>query len=125
MTHSSQKDSTRKIVRLVFINVLVDMLGIGILIPVIPQLFTNPQSPHYILASTAYGESGYFLVGLLLALYAGGMFLSSPIFGELSDRYGRKKMLSWALTGGAISYAVFCLKKNKGDISSIMSHLVR
>lgn len=109
MPHQTPKDPARKIVPLVFITVLIDMLGIGILIPVIPQLFTNPESPHYILASTAYGESGYFLVGLLLALYAGGMFLSSPIFGELSDRYGRKKMLSWALTGGAVSYALFAL----------------
>ncbi|MBI5798332.1 MAG: MFS transporter [Candidatus Yonathbacteria bacterium] len=108
MSHS-QKDPARKIVPLVFITVLIDMLGIGILIPVIPQLFTNPQSPHYILASTAYGESGYFLVGLLLALYASGMFLASPIFGELSDRYGRKKMLSLALAGGAASYALFAV----------------
>ncbi|HAS84519.1 MAG TPA: tetracycline resistance MFS efflux pump [Candidatus Yonathbacteria bacterium] len=107
MSHSAPKDSSRRIVPLLFITVLVDMLGIGILIPVIPQLFTNPQSPHYILASTAYGESGYFLVGLLLALYAGGMFLASPIFGELSDRYGRKKILPWALTGGALSYVLF------------------
>ena len=109
MTHSSQKDSTRKIVPLVFITVLVDMLGIGILIPVIPQLFTNPASPHYILHSTAYGESGYFLVGLLLALYALGMFLSAPIFGELSDRYGRKKMLALALLGGSASYSFFAI----------------
>lgn len=109
MPHQTPKDPARKIVPLVFITVLIDMLGIGILIPVIPQLFTNPQSPHYILASTAYGESGYFLVGLLLALYAGGMFLSSPIFGELSDRYGRKKMLSWALVGSTISYSLFAL----------------
>ncbi len=107
MPHQTPKDPARKIVPLVFITVLIDMLGIGILIPVIPQLFTNPQSPHYILASTAYGESGYFLVGLLLALYAGGMFLSAPIFGELSDRYGRKTILPWALAGGAISYALF------------------
>ncbi len=109
MSSLDQKDSSKKIVPLVFITVLIDMLGIGILIPVIPQLFTNPQSPHYILASTAYGESGYFLVGILLALYAGGMFLSSPIFGELSDRYGRKKMLSWALVGSTASYSLFAI----------------
>lgn len=109
MSSLVQKDNSKKIVPLLFITVLVDMLGIGILIPVIPQLFTNPESPHYILASTAYGESGYFLVGLLLALYAGGMFLSAPIFGELSDRYGRKKMLSWALVGSAVSYSLFAL----------------
>ncbi|MDO8604737.1 MAG: MFS transporter [bacterium] len=107
MSHTIQKDSSRKIVPLVFITVLIDMLGIGILIPVIPQLFTNPLSPHYLLAGSAYAESGYFLVGLLLALYALGMFFSAPIFGELSDRYGRKKMLSWALAGGASSYALF------------------
>lgn len=109
MTHQTPKDPARKIVPLVFITVLIDMLGIGILIPVIPQLFTNPASPHYLLAGTAYVESGYLLVGLLLALYAGGMFLSAPIFGELSDRYGRKKMLTWALVGSTISYSLFAL----------------
>lgn len=107
MSPHSPKDPARRIVPLLFITILIDMLGIGILIPVIPQLFTNPASPHYILAGSAYAESGYFLVGLLLALYSIGMFLSSPIFGELSDRYGRKKMLSWALTGSSISYALF------------------
>lgn len=106
---SRKKDSSRKIVPLLFVTILVDMLGIGILIPIIPQLFTNPASPHYILSSTAYGESGYFLVGLLLALYAAGMFISAPIFGELSDRYGRKKMLSWALLGSFMSYSLFAI----------------
>ena len=106
---TSKKDSSRKIVPLLFITILVDMLGIGILIPIIPQLFTNPASPHYILSSTTYGESGYFLVGLLLALYAAGMFISAPIFGELSDRYGRKKMLSLALLGSFISYSLFAI----------------
>lgn len=109
MSHSVQKDPSRKIVPLVFTTVLIDMLGIGILIPVIPQLFTNPASPHYLLSGTGYAENGYFLVGLLIALYAMGMFLASPIFGELSDRYGRKKMLSWALVGSTISYSLFAL----------------
>lgn len=106
---TGKNDPSRKIVPLVFVTVLIDMLGIGILIPIIPQLFTNPLSPHYILAGTPYVESGYFLVGLLIALYAAGMFLAAPLFGELSDKYGRKKMLSWALSGGALSYALFAL----------------
>jgi len=109
MTEIVKKDPARKIVPLVFITVLVDMLGIGILIPVIPQLFTNPASPHYLLVGTGYGESGYLLVGLIIALYSIGMFFSAPIFGELSDRYGRKKMLSFALFGGAVSYALLAV----------------
>lgn len=109
MFFNTKKDPARKIVPLVFITILIDMLGIGILVPVVPQLFTNPASPHYILAGTGYTESGYFLVGLLLALYAAGMFISSPIFGELSDRYGRKKLLSIALFGGAVSYALLAV----------------
>lgn len=108
MYNNAPQDPSRKIVPLVFITILVDMLGIGVLIPIIPQLFTNPTSPHYIAASVSYGD-GYFLVGLLLALYSVGMFLAAPIFGELSDRYGRKKMLSYALVGGAFSYALFAL----------------
>lgn len=102
-----KKNPERRIVSLVFVTVLIDMLGIGILIPVIPELFTNPLSAHYLLGGTAYGGSGYFLVGLLLALYSGGMFLAAPVFGELSDRYGRRKMLSFALMGGAVAYALF------------------
>lgn len=115
MNNEQRKDPTKKIVPLVFITVLVDMLGIGILIPIIPELFTNPASPHYIASSANYG-SGYFLVGLLLALYSAGMFLSAPLFGELSDRFGRKKMLSYALVGGAISYATFALGVAMQDI---------
>lgn len=107
MAPHALKDPARKIVPLLFITILVDMLGIGILIPIIPQLFTNPASPHYILSGTSYGESGYFLVGILLALYAAGMFIAAPIFGELSDRYGRKKMLTWALVGSFLSYSLF------------------
>lgn len=107
MSSHVPKDPARKIVPLLFITILVDMLGIGILIPIIPQLFTNPASSHYILSGTPYGESGYFLVGILLALYAAGMFIAAPIFGELSDRYGRKKMLSWALVGSFLSYSLF------------------
>jgi len=107
MTHNTPKDPSRRIVPLLFITILVDMLGIGILIPIIPELFTNPASPHYLLAGTGYAESGYFMVGLLIALYSVGMFLSAPIFGELSDRYGRKKMLSWALVGSSIAYSLF------------------
>ncbi|MCK9344657.1 MAG: MFS transporter [Candidatus Pacebacteria bacterium] len=108
MNHKNPANASRKIVPLVFITILVDMLGIGVLIPIIPQLFTNPASPHYIASSAQYG-SGYFLVGLLMALYSAGMFLAAPLFGELSDRYGRKKMLSYALGGGALSYALFAL----------------
>lgn len=103
------KESSQKIVPLVFITVLIDMLGVGILIPIIPQLFTNPLSPHYLLAGTQYAESGFFLAGLILALYSIGMFLAAPLFGELSDEYGRKKMLSYALAGGAIAYALFAI----------------
>ncbi|MFA5997245.1 MAG: MFS transporter [Candidatus Paceibacterota bacterium] len=103
-----EKDSSQRIIPLVFVTVLVDMLGIGILIPIIPQLFTNPLSPHFITSSVNYG-GGYFLVGLLLALYSIGMFLAAPLFGELSDEYGRKKMLSYALAGGAFSYLLFAI----------------
>lgn len=103
MINFSQKDPSRKIVPLVFVTILIDMLGIGMLIPIIPQLFANPLSPHYFLAGTTYAESGYLLVGFLIALYSIGMFVSAPIFGELSDRYGRKKMLLIALCGGVVS----------------------
>ena len=91
----------------IFCTVFIDLLGIGILIPVIPQLFANPGSEFFLLPLGVSVKTGYILLGLLLAVYPIGQFLATPILGQLSDKYGRKKILALSLFGTAVSYIVF------------------
>lgn len=85
------------------------MVGIGILIPVIPQLFANPDSPYYLLSTSTSVRSGYVLLGLLTASYPVALFFAAPILGQLSDRFGRKPILTLSLLGTAFGYFLFAL----------------
>lgn len=96
-----------KILVIIFLTVFIDLLGIGILIPVIPQLFANPLSVEYMLPFGTSINQGYMLLGLLIAVYPIGQFLATPILGQLSDKYGRKKILAISLLGTALSYVLF------------------
>jgi DHA1 family tetracycline resistance protein-like MFS transporter len=91
----------------IFFTIFIDLIGIGILIPVIPQLFANPDSPEFMLRVGTSLNKGYVLLGFLIALYPIGQFFATPILGQLSDRYGRKKILALSLLGTSISYVLF------------------
>jgi DHA1 family tetracycline resistance protein-like MFS transporter len=98
-----------KILVTIFLTVFIDLLGIGILIPVIPQLFANPLSPEFMLPFGTSINEGYMLLGLLIAVYPIGQFLATPILGQLSDKYGRKKILGISLFGTSVSYILFAI----------------
>ncbi len=54
-------------------------------------------------------KNGYILLGLLIAIYPLGQFFSTPILGQLSDKYGRKKILGISLFGTALGYLIFAI----------------
>lgn len=83
-----------------FFTIFVDMLGFGILIPVIPQLLANPRSSYFLLPSGYSAGQGYILLGTLLAMFPLAQFIAAPILGQLSDKYGRKKILARSLLWG-------------------------
>lgn len=91
----------------IFIIIFVDLVGFGILIPVIPLLLASPQSQYYILPHGSSTGEGYILLGLLTAVYPLMQFFSAPILGQLSDRYGRKKLLGISVFGTFLSYVFF------------------
>lgn len=93
----------------IFLTILVDMLGVGILIPIFPQLMANPSSPSYVLAPGTPQSVSYVLFGLLTAAYPLMVFLAAPVLGELSDRMGRRKVLAFCLGGTAIGYVLFAV----------------
>jgi DHA1 family tetracycline resistance protein-like MFS transporter len=99
----------RNVLIVVFLTIFVDLLGFGILIPIIPQLLANPFSEFYVLPEGFTIEQGYILLGFLVGIFPLMQFLSTPILGQLSDRYGRKKLLAFSLAGTSLSYVLFAL----------------
>lgn len=95
-----------KTLPIVFTIILVDMLGVGILIPIIPLLLTDPTSPYHLPLTLT---NGYLVLGALTAIFPFMQFLATPILGQLSDRMGRKPVLAFSLAGTALSYVVFAI----------------
>ncbi len=98
-----------KTISIIFFTIFIDMLGFGILIPVIPLLFASPMSEFYMLPAHIDIKTGYLLLGFLIAVYPIGQFFSTPILGQLSDKYGRKKILILSIIGTSLSYFIFAI----------------
>lgn len=77
-----------------FLTIFVDLLGFGIVIPLLPFYARH------------YGASGW-LVGATVAVYSLMQFFFSPVWGRLSDRIGRRPVMLISLTGGVIGYTAF------------------
>ncbi|MDQ5958852.1 MAG: transporter, family, tetracycline resistance protein [Patescibacteria group bacterium] len=103
-----QKHFGKKPLLAIFMTVFVDLVGVGILIPIFPQLIT-PGSPDNILPAGWTFKDGLILLGWLSAAYPIAQFLAAPILGQLSDKFGRKKVLTISILGTAIGYALFAI----------------
>jgi MFS transporter, DHA1 family, tetracycline resistance protein len=101
---------------IIIFTILLDTLGIGILVPVVPQLLGNPASPHYLLGHGTPPGLGYILIGFLVATYPVMQFVSTPILGQLSDRHGRRPVLAISLFGTSLGYMLFALGVVFGNI---------
>ena len=82
----------------IFVTLLLDVIGLGIIIPVIPSLIQELTGEGLSEASR-YG-------GWLIASYAIIQFLCAPIVGSLSDKYGRRPILLLSLLGFGMDYLV-------------------
>lgn len=85
--------------------IFLDLVGVGILIPVLAPIFLDPSSGLIPMAWTENIRN--ISLGFLIALYPLAQFFGAPILGTLSDRYGRKKLLLGSLLGTALGYLLF------------------
>lgn len=81
----------------IFITLLIDVIGFGILIPVIPSLIEHLTGNPDISYSSRVG-------GWLTFTFAIMQFLFSPVLGSLSDRFGRRPVLLFSLFGFGVDY---------------------
>ncbi|MEY8098921.1 MFS transporter [Falsihalocynthiibacter sp. S25ZX9] len=85
----------------ILITLMIDAIGIGIVFPIMPDLMERVGA----------GDTGQGALwgGLLMAAYAGALFLSGPIVGSISDAVGRRPILIAALVMLALDYVIMAL----------------
>jgi MFS transporter, DHA1 family, tetracycline resistance protein len=80
----------------IFVTLLIDIIGIGLIIPILPKLIEQFAGGN--------ASSASFTYGLLGALYALMQFIFAPVLGSLSDRYGRRPVILISLLGLGLDY---------------------
>jgi MFS transporter, DHA1 family, tetracycline resistance protein len=91
----------RPVLTFAFMTILIDAMGFGLIMPVLPRLLMRVgEMP----LDRAIDLSGWMSLAMALAA-----FFSAPILGNLSDRFGRRKVLLIALGGMAAHYAVLAV----------------
>jgi MFS transporter, DHA1 family, tetracycline resistance protein len=90
----------------IFVTILIDCIGFGVIIPVLPSLITE-------LAEVNISEASR-LGGYLLFAFAAMQFLCAPIMGALSDQYGRRPVLLASLFGFGLDYIFLAFAPSLG-----------
>ena len=84
----------RRALTFIFVTILLDIMGAGILMPVVPYL-VRPF------------RSDALTIGMLALTFSVAQFFAAPVLGALSDRHGRRPVLVISVFGSAIGYALF------------------
>ncbi len=98
----------------VLLTVFVNMLGVGLLIPLLPVYFTDVSSPLYVLPPDFPAQLRYLLFGALLGVFPLCQFMAAPVLGALSDRVGRRPVLLWSLLGTVVGFLTFAVALRQG-----------
>ncbi|KAF8774109.1 major facilitator superfamily domain-containing protein 10-like [Argiope bruennichi] len=124
---ASKKENEDKLsssMYIIFLVLIVDLLGFTVILPLMPSIFeyydANEKDHLYHwmeskihFFQTLFGAPGEFnkvlFSGFIGSVFSALQFLVAPIFGSLSDVYGRKIIMIISMIGIAISHAVWCI----------------
>ena len=98
--------SRKPAVVFIFITLFLDIVGIGLIVPILPKLIEEFRGGDVESAARTYG--------FLAALYSAMQFLFAPILGSLSDRVGRRPVILLSLLGSGLDYLLLAMAPNLG-----------
>ncbi|MCA8939691.1 MAG: MFS transporter, partial [Planctomycetes bacterium] len=110
---ATAKPPSKGSVKLVMLVIFLDLLGFGIVLPMVPYIAEQPHfapDPWIVNTLEALSLSGggqAVIVGLLSFCYSFCQFVMAPVWGRLSDRVGRRPVLIVSMAGYAFAWALF------------------
>ncbi|MBI3411213.1 MAG: MFS transporter, partial [Planctomycetes bacterium] len=107
--------SNRSALFIVFLVVFIDLLGFGIVLPMLPviaetyvgTLVFPTEDGASVAAKSQENPTVGLIIGLLLSSFSFMQFLFAPVWGRISDRVGRRPILLLGLVGSVVFYAMF------------------
>jgi MFS transporter, DHA1 family, tetracycline resistance protein len=82
---------------LIFITVLIDLIGFGMVVPLLP-FYAHDIAPHY------SEQTVNLLIGIIIGAYSFAQFFFTPLLGRLSDRVGRRPVLLFSVICTALAF---------------------
>jgi MFS family permease len=104
--------SRRKATFIVFLVVFIDLLGFGIVLPLLPLYANRLLGPLYPVETHRILHGA--VLGALMASFSFMQFLFAPVYGRVSDRVGRRPILLLGLAGSVVFYALFAYASHIG-----------
>ena len=95
----SDRAGARSPLVIIFFTVFIDLVGFGIVLPLLPYY------------AETYGATS-LEIGFLTASYSLMQFVFTPVWGRLSDRYGRRPLILLSLCGSSVGFLVFGLGRS-------------
>lgn len=103
MSGKTEESQAHPALRVLFSVVVVDLIGFGIVVPILPFW------------AERYGATGAWL-GVLLASHAAAQFAFAPVWGKLSDRIGRRPVMLVTIAGTSVALALLGMADSLGQI---------
>jgi MFS transporter, DHA1 family, tetracycline resistance protein len=110
--HTPVPQSNRAALFIVFLVVFIDLLGFGIVLPLLPLYAEELLRPLF--PGEAEHVTRGAILGVLMACFSLMQFIFAPLWGRVSDRIGRRPILLLGLAGSVIFYGLFAVASEVG-----------
>lgn len=109
--------SNRSAMFIVFLVVFIDLLGFGIVLPLLPLFARHILEP--LLPGPGNAPARGAVLGLLMSSFSAMQFLFAPLWGRVSDRIGRRLILLLGLSGSVVFYTLFGIASEVSEAGSL------
>jgi len=112
----------RSTLLIVFLVVFIDLLGFGIVLPLLPLYAEDFLQP--LLRGEDNRRLRDTILGLLMSSFSAMQFVFAPLWGRISDRVGRRPILLLGLAGSVVFYTLFGVASEVGEAGALQAAIV-